>query len=57
VCSRVIILHKGAIVANDSVERLRDLMKLPSLEDIFSQLVFQENPEKIATEIVEVMKS
>jgi ABC-2 type transport system ATP-binding protein len=57
VCSRVIILHKGAVVANDSVERLRDLMKLPSLEDIFSQLVFQENPEKIATEIVEVMKS
>ena len=56
VCSRVIILHKGNIVANDSVERLRDLMKLPSLEDIFSQLVLREDPEKIAREIVEVMK-
>lgn len=56
VCSRVIILHKGNIVANDSVERLRDLMKLPSLEDIFSQLVLREDPEQIAREIVEVMK-
>ena len=39
VCSRVIVLYKGRLVANDSVDRLRDLMKLPSLEAIFSQLV------------------
>jgi ABC-2 type transport system ATP-binding protein len=30
-CSRVMILHRGRLVANDRVECLRDLMKLPSL--------------------------
>ncbi len=56
VCSQVLILHKGRIVANDSVDRLRDLMKLPSLEDIFAQLVHQEDTERVARDIVAVMK-
>jgi ABC-2 type transport system ATP-binding protein len=56
VCSHVTILRKGRMVANDSVERLRDLMALPSLEDIFAQLVLQEDTEKTAHEIVSVMK-
>jgi ABC-2 type transport system ATP-binding protein len=57
VCTSVIILRKGCVVANDSVEHLRDLMELPSLEDIFSQLVLQEDTEKIAGDIVEVMQA
>ena len=56
VCSSVIILHKGSVVANDSVERLRNLMQLPSLEQIFSQLVVQEDAELVANNIVEVMR-
>jgi len=56
VCSSVIILHKGSVVANDSVERLRNLMQLPSLEQIFSQLVVQEDAELVAHNIVEVMR-
>jgi len=56
ICSRVVIIHKGKIVADDSVENLRDLMKLPSLEEIFSQLVVQEDTEKIAKELIEIMK-
>jgi ABC-2 type transport system ATP-binding protein len=56
ICTRVIILHKGTIVANDSVENLRNLMKLPSLEEIFSQLVEHEDTDAMAREIVEVMK-
>lgn len=56
ICSRVIIIHKGKIVADDSVENLRDLMKLPSLEEIFNQLVVHEDTEKIAKEVVKVMK-
>jgi len=43
------------VVANDSVERLRNLMQLPSLEEIFAQLVAQEDAEEIARNIVEVM--
>jgi ABC-2 type transport system ATP-binding protein len=57
VCTSVIILRKGVMVANDSVEHLRDLMELPSLEDIFSELVLQEDTEKIAEDIVEVMQA
>ena len=56
VCSRVIILYRGKMVANDSVTRLRDLMSLPSLESVFAQLVVQEDTEKTASQIVDVMK-
>jgi len=38
------------------VERLRNLMQLPSLEQIFSQLVVQEDAELVANNIVEVMR-
>jgi ABC-2 type transport system ATP-binding protein len=57
ICSRVIIIHKGKIVADDSVDNLRNLMKLPSLEQIFGQLVFQEDTKVIAQNIVDVIKS
>ncbi len=56
VCARVIILHKGSLAADDSVERLRDLMNLSSLEEVFSQLVIHEDTQKIAGDIVDVMK-
>ncbi len=56
VCSRIIILHQGTIVANDSVANLRTLMHLPSLTEIFSQLVAHENTALAADRIVETMK-
>jgi ABC-2 type transport system ATP-binding protein len=56
VCSRVIILHKGRVVADENVSRLRELMHLPSLEDVFSQLVLEEDTEQVASKIVETMK-
>src|SRR5579863_4725770 len=52
VCSTVVILHRGRVMANDRVERLRDLMRLPSLEEIFKQLVLHEDTEKVAHDIV-----
>jgi ABC-2 type transport system ATP-binding protein len=56
VCSRVIIIDKGAIAADDSVENLSHLMNLPSLEEIFSRLVVKEDPEITARGIAEVIK-
>jgi ABC-2 type transport system ATP-binding protein len=56
ICSNVIILHQGKIVANDSVANLRNLMKLPSLADIFSQLVLHEDTSALADRLVEVMR-
>ncbi|MGA2361070.1 MAG: ABC transporter ATP-binding protein [Candidatus Aminicenantales bacterium] len=56
VCSRVIIIDKGIIAADDSVENLSHLMNLPSLEEIFSRLVVSENPEITARGIAEAIK-
>ncbi|NOR14261.1 MAG: ATP-binding cassette domain-containing protein [Candidatus Aminicenantes bacterium] len=57
ICSRAIIIHKGRIVADDSVENLRNLMKLPSLEEIFSQLVVQEDTAAQARGIIAAIRS
>jgi len=57
ICTSVIILHKGKAVAHDSVDSLRELMKLPSLEDVFTNLVVQENTGQVAAEIVSAMES
>jgi len=56
VCERVIILYQGRVVANDSVDHLRDLMHLPSLEEIFSQMVEHRDLESTARDIVGVMR-
>jgi ABC-2 type transport system ATP-binding protein len=56
VCSRVIIIHKGNLVADDSVSNLRELMKLPTLEEIFNQLVVQADTDKTSDRMIEVMK-
>ena len=57
VAERVIVLHQGRMVAHDSVERLRELMRLESLEEIFSELVFAEDPQAVAGRIVDAMIS
>jgi ABC-2 type transport system ATP-binding protein len=57
VCSRVVILHKGRIVANDSIEQLRALMSLPTLEEIFSQLAIEQDTTAIAGELVHLMEA
>ena len=46
ICSRIVILHRGKIVADDSIERLRALMELPTLEGIFSQLAVEQDTRR-----------
>jgi ABC-2 type transport system ATP-binding protein len=55
VCTKVIILHRGRIVADDSVERLRELRSQHSLEQVFSELVLRADPESTARDIAEVV--
>jgi ABC-2 type transport system ATP-binding protein len=38
VSSRVVILHRGKVVADDSIERLRILMAVPTLKAFFRSL-------------------
>ena len=56
VCSRVIILYQGKVVADDEVGRLRDLMQLPSLEQIFRQLAKQEDVRSSVRDLVALMR-
>ena len=56
VCSHVVILHRGKLVADDSIERLRTLMSLPTLEDIFSQLAVEQDTAAVAWEIAELIR-
>jgi len=55
VCSRVVILHRGRLVANDSIENLRTLMALPTLEGIFSQLAVEQDTAAISRDIVDLV--
>jgi len=52
VCARVVIIYRGRIMADDSVEHLRQLTNVPSLEEIFAQLVEQRDLESVARDIV-----
>ena len=55
VCSHVVILHRGKVVADDSIERLRTLMALPTLEEIFSQLAVEQDTTAVAREIADLI--
>jgi ABC-2 type transport system ATP-binding protein len=55
ICSRVVIVHRGRIVANDSIEKLRTLMSLGSLEDIFSQLAVEQDTAAISRQIADLI--
>jgi ABC-2 type transport system ATP-binding protein len=55
VCSHVVILHRAKVVADDSIARLRTLMALPTLEDIFSQLAVEQDTAAISREIADLV--
>jgi ABC-2 type transport system ATP-binding protein len=56
VSTRVVILHKGRVVANDSIRQLRSLMSLSSLEEIFSQLAMEQDTQSVTKQMVELME-
>jgi ABC-2 type transport system ATP-binding protein len=55
ISSRVVILHRGRIVADDSIDRLRILMSLPTLEGIFSQLAVEQDTLSMARQIADLI--
>lgn len=56
VSSHVVILHKGRVVANDSIENLRSVMSAETLEGIFSQLAVEQDTAAITREIVQLIE-
>jgi ABC-2 type transport system ATP-binding protein len=57
VCSHVVILHRSKLVADDSIEHLRTLMALPTLEEIFSQLAVEQDTTAISREIADLIQA
>jgi ABC-2 type transport system ATP-binding protein len=57
ICSRVVVIANGKILADAPPSELAKLMHLPNLESAFTQLVRQQNTRAVAEEIVEVMQT
>jgi ABC-2 type transport system ATP-binding protein len=57
VCSHVVILHHGKVVADDSIEHLRTLMAVPTLEGIFEQLAVEQDTAAISREIADLIRA
>jgi len=55
VCSHVVILHRGKIVADDSIDRLTTLMAVPTLEEVFCQLAVEQDTTAISREIADLI--
>ena len=55
ICDRVLIVHEGHVVADDSVDNLARLMQAPSLEQIFQQLVPHYDYDAAANEILNIV--
>jgi ABC-2 type transport system ATP-binding protein len=56
-CTRVVIVHRGRVVADDSVAELRAMSNLPTLERIFSQLAIEQDTDAIAREIANLTEA
>ena len=57
VCSRVVILHGGRIVAEDTVQALQRSIASRSLEEVFARVTQQEDYTEVAEKILSVTNS
>jgi ABC-2 type transport system ATP-binding protein len=57
VCSQLVVLRKGRVIANDTPARLRESAGKTSLESTFSHLVDEVDTEKISQDILQVMSA
>jgi len=54
VCDRVLVLHQGKVVADDTIASLRTKLSRGSLEGVFAQLVIRDDPEQLARDLADV---
>jgi len=55
ISAHVVILNRGKVVADDSIERLRTLMAQPTLEGIFAQLAVEQDTTAISRQIADLV--
>jgi ABC-2 type transport system ATP-binding protein len=56
VSTRVLILNRGRVVADDSSVALRDVLRLPSLEAVFAELTVEDDLGAAADALVATMR-
>ncbi|MBC8165568.1 MAG: ABC transporter ATP-binding protein [Bryobacteraceae bacterium] len=56
VCSHVLVLHKGSVVAHETIDGMRNLTANPSLEAVFSELTQQTDTNQTARGLVDAMR-
>jgi ABC-2 type transport system ATP-binding protein len=56
VSSRVVILHRGKVVADDSIAHLRELRSASTLEEVFSQLAVEQDTAAVSREIADLIR-
>jgi ABC-2 type transport system ATP-binding protein len=54
VCDRILVLHHGKVIADDTIERLRTRLSSGSLEGVFAQLVIRDDPERLARDLADL---
>jgi ABC-2 type transport system ATP-binding protein len=57
VCNRVIIIHQGRLIANDSPEALKVSTGQPTLEEVFRHLTHASSAEPSVARIIESLRS
>jgi ABC-2 type transport system ATP-binding protein len=57
ICSHLIILRKGQVIAHGTTGEVREEIGKPSLEGVFLQLVAEGDVAKVAEEIADVVSS
>lgn len=55
ICSHVVILNRGRIVADDSIEHLRTMMAAPSLESVFAQLAVEQDAAAVSRTLLDMI--
>jgi ABC-2 type transport system ATP-binding protein len=55
ICTHVLVLHKGNVVAHESIEGIGRLASRPSLEHVFAELTEQTDTDQMARGLIEAM--
>jgi ABC-2 type transport system ATP-binding protein len=56
VCTHVLVLHRGNVVAHETIDAIRRLASKPSLEQVFSELTHQADTDQTASALVDIMR-
>jgi ABC-2 type transport system ATP-binding protein len=56
-CSHVVILHRGKVVADGAMDSLRTLASVPTLEGVFAQLAVEQDTKAVSRQIADLLEA